>query len=57
MFLTSKETEKQKHENVEVHGFHVHGVWPKKYLIQLGKEKSALLNRAGSQLRAVPYPV
>jgi ribonuclease I len=57
VFLTSKETEKQKHENVEVHGFHVHGVWPKKYLIQLGKEKSALLNRAGSQLRAVPYPV
>lgn len=56
MLIMSRETDKQKHRNVEVHSLHVHEVWPKTYLTQLGK-KSALLNRAGSQLRAVPYPV
>lgn len=54
--LITQGKQKQKHGNVEVHSFHIHGVWPKKYLIQPEK-KSALLNRARSQLRAVPYPV
>ena len=58
IFMISKEGNKEKHGSAETHNFQVIQSMTKKgrFLIQLGK-KSALLNRAGNQLRTVPYPV
>ena len=71
IFIISREVNKDKYGSAEMNKFQVRHDWATelnwteliqsmtkkgRYLIQLGK-KSALLNRAGNQLRTVPYPV